>query len=56
MFNDQDNLVADEPSGNLDEQSKKNIEKIFKDLHENMNKSILLVTHDLEFAKWSGKC
>lgn len=56
MFNDPDILVADEPSGNLDEQSKKNIEKIFKDLHENMNKSILLVTHDLEFAKWSGKC
>lgn len=56
LFNDPDILVADEPSGNLDEQSKKNVEKIFKDLHENINKSILLVTHDLEFAKWSEKC
>ena len=56
LFNDPDILLADEPSGNLDEQSKKNVEKIFKDLHENINKSILLVTHDLEFAKWSEKC
>ena len=49
-------VLADEPTGNLDDQSKRNVEGIFKKMHDTMNKSILLVTHDIDFAKLSETC
>ena len=48
-------LLADEPTGNLDENTRKIVEDIFCKLHRTMNKTILLVTHDLEFAKKSER-
>lgn len=51
LFNDPPLLLADEPTGNLDEKTRKIAENIFDDLNKKAGKTILLVTHDLEFAQ-----
>lgn len=51
LFNDPPLLLADEPTGNLDEKTRKIVENIFDDLNKKAGKTILLVTHDLEFAQ-----
>ena len=51
LFNDPPLLLADEPAGNLDENTRKIVEDIFDDLNKKAGKTILLVTHDLEFAQ-----
>lgn len=51
LFNDPSLLLADEPTGNLDEKTRKIVENIFDDLNKKAGKTILLVTHDLEFAQ-----
>ena len=38
-------IVADEPTGNLDNQTEQDILNIFKDLAHNQNKCIIIVTH-----------
>lgn len=53
LCNDPPCLFADEPTGNLDDASRKTVEDIFDMLHRDMNKTILLVTHDLDFAEKS---
>lgn len=47
--------LADEPTGNLDDASSKVVEDIFDMLHREMKKTIILVTHDLDFANKSEK-
>lgn len=51
LFNDPPLLLADEPTGNLDEKTRKIVENIFDNLNKKAGKTILLVTHDLEFAQ-----
>ena len=51
LCNDPPFLFADEPTGNLDDASSKVVEDIFDMLHREMKKTIILVTHDLDFAK-----
>ena len=55
LMNDPDILLADEPTGNLDEKNQEKVQSILKRLHEKERKTILLVTHDMEFAKTSKK-
>lgn len=43
---DPDVIVADEPTGNLDSKSGKNVLEIIQKLHERENKTIVMVTHD----------
>lgn len=43
-------LFADEPSGNLDSQNGKAIQDLFFDLKEKMGLTLIVVTHDQEFA------
>lgn len=43
-------LLADEPSGNLDSYNASGIHELFHLLNEEMNATILMVTHNLEFA------
>ena len=47
-------ILADEPTGNLDSTSGKQIEKILNDLHHEGN-TILLITHDKELAMRSPR-
>ena len=48
-------LLADEPTGNLDEVSRETIGNIFERLYQNQNKTIILVTHDQKLAETSEK-
>lgn len=44
-------LFADEPSGNLDSQTKEEIHNLFFTLREKYNQTIVIVTHDSELAQ-----
>lgn len=44
-------ILADEPTGNLDTESSKNVQNILKDLAHNRGCAVIAVTHDPEFAK-----
>lgn len=50
-----DIILADEPTGNLDEGMEQEIVDIFKDLAETHNKCVIVVTHSNEIAKQSDK-
>lgn len=50
IINEPDLLLADEPSGNLDADSKDDILRIFGSLNR-QGKTIVLVTHDREVAQ-----
>jgi putative ABC transport system ATP-binding protein len=43
-------LLADEPTGNLDSRTSREIMELLKGLNENEGKSIILVTHDANLA------
>ena len=44
-------LVCDEPTGDLDKQSASDVLTMLKQLNENMNKTIIMVTHDAHAAE-----
>lgn len=46
-------IVADEPTGNLDDKSSKEVITIFQNLAHDVGKCVIMVTHDLEIAKVS---
>ena len=46
-----DLIVADEPTGNLDEKTSQEIVKLFQEIAHQQNKCIILVTHEREVAK-----
>lgn len=48
-----DLIVADEPTGNLDENTAADIVRIFQDLAHKENKCIIVVTHDNDIARSS---
>ncbi|SDP69891.1 putative ABC transport system ATP-binding protein [Litchfieldia salsa] len=48
-----DLIVADEPTGNLDEDTAKEVIRLFQDLAHNENKCIIVVTHDQSIASIS---
>ena len=49
--NDPKILFADEPTGNLDEETSIKIEKLIFDLNRELSTTLVMVTHDLELAK-----
>lgn len=44
-------LFADEPTGNLDENTAEDIQSLLFDLNTDQNTTLIIVTHDLELAK-----
>lgn len=46
LINDPDVILADEPTGNLDEQNSRNVEEILFELVKTHGKTLVLVTHD----------
>lgn len=42
--------MGDEPTGNLDKKNSEVVFEIFKDLAASFNQTLLIVTHDNEFA------
>ncbi|EPR69473.1 ABC transporter ATP-binding protein [Cyclobacterium qasimii] len=51
MINDPLIIMCDEPTGNLDSKNADIVFNIFKELTEEYNKTLLVVTHDLDFAQ-----
>ena len=46
-----DVIIADEPTGNLDEETTQDIVNIFKDIAHQQNKTVIIVTHETAVAK-----
>ena len=55
LINDQPIILADEPIGNLDSKSAKNVLEILKDLNEKEGKTIIMVTHNPEFLDYAHR-
>lgn len=51
LINNPSILMGDEPTGNLDSQNSENVFRIFKRLKDEDGLSLLVVTHDKDFAK-----
>ena len=48
-------LLADEPTGNLDEKRSEEIMELFKNLHKDKNTTILMVTHNPELKVYCDR-
>ncbi len=50
LINEPTVVLADEPSGNLDSRSSKELHQLFFDLRAKMGQTFVIVTHNMEFA------
>jgi lipoprotein-releasing system ATP-binding protein len=48
-------LLGDEPTGNLDSKSADNVYQLFDRLNRELNQTVIVVTHDEEFANRAGR-
>jgi len=48
-------LLGDEPTGNLDSRSAKNVYQLFDRLNREQGQTVLVVTHDEDFANHAGR-
>ncbi len=53
--NDPKILFADEPTGNLDDETSHSVEQLMFDLNKEKNTTLIIVTHDTELAKKTGR-
>ncbi len=51
LINDPLIIMGDEPTGNLDKNNGEIVFELFKEIAERFNQSLLIVTHDNEFAR-----
>ena len=51
LVNDPALILADEPTGNLDEKNSRMVEDLLFDLVKNFGKTLILVTHDPLFSR-----
>ena len=56
LINEPAVIFADEPTGNLDSVTKKEIQQLFLDLRASHGQSIVIVTHDPELASACDRC
>lgn len=55
LINSPDIILADEPSGNLDSQNRKELHELFFSLRDKYKQTIVIVTHDKELAAMSDR-
>ena len=55
LINDPAVILADEPSGNLDSDNKKELHELFFKLREEMAKTLVIVTHDKDLAELADR-
>lgn len=55
VINNPSVIFADEPSGNLDSRTKKDIHKLFFDLRDRFGQTVVIVTHDRDLAAMSDR-
>lgn len=55
MINEPDILLADEPTGNLDQENSEQLHQLFLDLKKDFNQSTVIVTHNMDLANLSDK-
>jgi len=55
LMNDPEILLCDEPTGNLDTKSGREIQKLIWDLNEKTKQTVVIVTHDERFAESAGR-
>ena len=55
LINDPKIILADEPTGNLDSKSGKDVMELFHHLNKTENRTIVLVTHDHDLAKQADR-
>jgi lipoprotein-releasing system ATP-binding protein len=54
LINEPEIILADEPTGNLDEKNSRNVEDILFTLAGEIGKTLVLITHDKELARRAG--
>lgn len=55
LINDPSVILADEPSGNLDTKNRQELHDLFFRLRDNFNQTLVIVTHDEDFASQSDR-
>ncbi|MDO9594257.1 MAG: ABC transporter ATP-binding protein [Lutibacter sp.] len=55
LINNPDVIFADEPSGNLDSSSAKNLHELFFTLRDTFNQTFVIVTHNKELAEMADR-
>ena len=55
LANEHEVIVADEPTGNIDSKTGKQVMKILTELHQKKQKTIIVVTHDPQIASYAEK-
>jgi len=55
LMNDPAIILADEPTGNLDSENALKVGELLREVNEKSGKSILLVTHNLEMARFAHR-
>ena len=55
LANDTEIILADEPTGNLDSKTGKQIMELLSKLHKKEKKTIILVTHDINLVKYAHR-
>ena len=55
IVNNPDIILADEPTGSLDSKSARQLLEIFETLNNNLNATILMVTHDAFTASYAKR-
>ncbi|MFZ2153110.1 MAG: ABC transporter ATP-binding protein [Microgenomates group bacterium] len=55
LINDPKIILADEPTGNLDSKSGKDVMDLFHHLNESEGRTIVLVTHDMDLARQANR-
>jgi putative ABC transport system ATP-binding protein len=55
LANDPNIILADEPTGNLDSETSESIINVLKKLVTEHNRTVILVTHDYNMAKYANR-